>query len=131
MITREEFYSMDKQERAERLVRLFINHRAKIEADINDRISDNEYATRYLHVEPVSFNQWMNRTRFPGEYNVVFNLLPVLGDEVLELIDISDKKQRSILKLLARWRDLDEEKQNQIDRIINEDKRGKTKEPAI
>ena len=115
---------MDDSERANRLVALLINYRAKLEMEEGRRIKDNEFAVDYLQVKPASFNQWFNRTRMPKDFENILKLSRVLGDEVFDILDyprgefITEDKLRYIAKV---WRIADETDKERIYQLIEEE----------
>ena len=115
---------MNDTERANRLVSLLINYRAKLEVEEGRRIKDNEFARDYLDVKPSSFNQWFNRSRMPKDFENIIKLARVLGDDVFDILNyprgefITEEKLRYIAKV---WRIADETDREKIYQLIEEE----------
>ena len=112
---------MDDIERANRLVALFVQHRAQLEMDEDRRIKDNEYALDYLHVKADSFNQWFNRKRLPRDFMNIVCLAEVLGDEIYTIFGYEAGdfvKEPRARRYYKAWRMANEEDRDKIEKLM-------------
>ena len=77
----------------ELLTEAFLEYSEKHTSKFKRKVSDTEFA-KFLGTSTGSFNQWINATRMPKDFENILKLAQVLGDEVFDIKSYRKQKQR-------------------------------------